>query len=125
MRVAAGGICGRGGERGGGGGGVGCARCGSGDPEHQQSGGAEAMTDLELKKLIGAALMVPPTDNWHYPLSENQLRHLIARAVEAEREQWPNLNPVIQWLENGCDPKEAAKELRLYAVAIRARGESK
>ena len=44
------------------------------------------MSDLELKKLIGAALMVPPTDNWHYPLSENQLHHLITQAVEAERE---------------------------------------
>lgn len=27
----------------------------------------------------------------------------------------PSLWPVIQWLEGGCDPKEAAKELRLYA----------
>jgi hypothetical protein len=26
----------------------------------------------------------------------------------------PNLEPVIAWLENGCDPKEAAKELRIY-----------
>lgn len=25
-----------------------------------------------------------------------------------------NLSPVINWLENGCDPKEAAKELRAY-----------
>lgn len=25
-----------------------------------------------------------------------------------------NLMPVITWLENGCDPKEAAKELRIY-----------
>lgn len=25
-----------------------------------------------------------------------------------------NLMPVIQWLENGCDPLEAAKELRVY-----------
>jgi hypothetical protein len=24
--------------------------------------------------------------------------------------------------KNGCDPKEAAKELRIYAAAIRARG---
>ena len=38
----------------------------------------------------------------------------------AEREAFPNLTAVINWLENGCDPKEAAKELRLYA-AIRAR----
>lgn len=38
------------------------------------------------------------------------------------REAWPNLQPVIAWLENGCDPKEAAKELRIYDEAIRARG---
>lgn len=30
----------------------------------------------------------------------------------------PNLSAVIQWLENGCDPKEAAKELRLYQSAM-------
>ena len=45
------------------------------------------MTDLDLKRMIGAALMVRPTDNWHYPLSENQLRHLVTQAVEAERER--------------------------------------
>jgi hypothetical protein len=31
-----------------------------------------------------------------------------------ERQQYPNLQPVIDWLERGCDPIEAAKELRLY-----------
>jgi hypothetical protein len=36
------------------------------------------MTDLDLKKLIGAALMVPPTDDFHYPLAPNQLRHFAA-----------------------------------------------
>lgn len=30
----------------------------------------------------------------------------------------PNLWPVILWLEGGCDPKWAAKELRSYAVAL-------
>lgn len=35
-------------------------------------------------------------------------------AVAAERKTFPNLLPVIQWLENGCDPQEAAKELRAY-----------
>lgn len=30
----------------------------------------------------------------------------------------PNLMPVIAWLENGCDPKEAAKELRVYQAQI-------
>jgi hypothetical protein len=42
--------------------------------------------------------------------------------AQREREAFPNLDPVIAWLENGCDPKEAAKELRLYNEAIRARG---
>lgn len=36
------------------------------------------------------------------------------RERAAERERFPNLLPVIQWLERGCDPKEAAKELRIY-----------
>ena len=45
-------------------------------------------------------------------------------AAEHEREAFPDLDPVIAWLENGCDPKEAAKELRLYAEAIRARGKA-
>ncbi len=40
-------------------------------------------------------------------------------AVEKERERFPNLVPVIAWLENGCDPKEAAKELRVYQHQIR------
>jgi len=41
--------------------------------------------------------------------------------IAAEREAFPNLEPVITWLESGCDPKQAAKELRIYAAAIRAR----
>ena len=27
--------------------------------------------------------------------------------------RFPSLDPVIAWLENGCDPKEAVKELRI------------
>ena len=30
----------------------------------------------------------------------------------------PNLDPVIAWLENGCDPKEAAMELRMYQAVM-------
>lgn len=30
------------------------------------------------------------------------------------RANTPDLCPVIQWLENGCDPKEAVQELRIY-----------
>ena len=47
-----------------------------------------------------------------------------ADGAAAERKAFPNLTAVINWLENGCDPKEAAKELRLYAAAIRARGQA-
>lgn len=44
-------------------------------------------------------------------------------------EAMPDLSAVISWLENGCDPKEAAKELLIYAKRIdsakaKARGES-
>jgi len=34
--------------------------------------------------------------------------------VKFGRNAIPNLQAVIQWLENGCEPKEAAKELRMY-----------
>ena len=34
--------------------------------------------------------------------------------------EMPDLSPVIAWLENGCDPKEAAKELRIYQQRMRS-----
>jgi hypothetical protein len=80
------------------------------------------MTDLDLKKLIGAALMVPPTDNWHYPLSENQLHYLITQAVEAEREACArvcDLEFAACW---HADAISQAKEAKRCAAAIRARG---
>lgn len=80
------------------------------------------MTDLDLKKLIGAALMVPPTDNWHYPLSENQLRHLITQAVEAEREACAKVCDAERSLWN---TSREALIAGICAAAIRARGESK
>jgi hypothetical protein len=53
------------------------------------------------------------------------LSRFAAVVAQHEREAFPDLDPVIAWLENGCDPKEAAKELRLYAEAIRkARGKA-
>jgi hypothetical protein len=52
---------------------------------------------------------------------DEELERFAALVAAAERKEWPNLDPVITWLENGCDPKEAAKELRIYAAAIRAR----
>jgi hypothetical protein len=30
----------------------------------------------------------------------------------------PTLEPVIAWLEAGCDPKEAARELRIYQAVL-------
>jgi len=53
-----------------------------------------------------------------------KLERFAALVAAAEREAFPDLTAVINWLENGCDPKEAAKELRLYAAAIRARGQA-
>ena len=54
-------------------------------------------------------------------LMVHELERFAALVAAAEREAFPDLTAVINWLENGCDPKEAAKELRLYAAAIRAR----
>ena len=50
------------------------------------------------------------------------IEYFAEMVAQREREAFPNLDPVIAWLENGCDPREAAKELRLYNEAIRKRG---
>ena len=55
---------------------------------------------------------------------DQHIAEVIEAAVQAEREAFPDLSSVIAWLENGCDPQEAAKELRLYAEAIKARGKA-
>ena len=50
-------------------------------------------------------------------LNETELDELEKFAkfvISTERKRWPKLHHVINWLENGCDPQEAAKELRLY-----------
>ena len=39
-----------------------------------------------------------------------------------EHQQYPNLQPVIDWLERGCDPIEAARELRIYQAMYREPG---
>ena len=57
-------------------------------------------------------------------LMVHELERFAAIVAAAERKTFPDLTAVINWLENGCDPKEAAKELRLYAAAIRARGQA-
>lgn len=53
------------------------------------------------------------------------LRHDDGRRVSDEEmmaiaQSVPDLGPVIAWLENGCDPKDAAKELRIYQQRIKA-----
>ena len=58
------------------------------------------------------------------PFIERFAAAAYAAGAASEREAFPDLTAVINWLENGCDPKEAAKELRLYAAAIRARGQA-
>jgi len=63
-----------------------------------------------------------PGVRYAYEDWDEELERFAALVAAAERKEWPNLDPVITWLENGCDPKEAAKELRIYAAAIRARG---
>jgi len=37
-----------------------------------------------------------------------------AEAIASVKREPLDLMPVINWLENGCDPIEAAKELRIY-----------
>lgn len=49
---------------------------------------------------------------------------LVEQARAEEREAWPDLTCVIQWLEAGCDPKDAAKELRILQGKICAGRES-
>ena len=45
-----------------------------------------------------------------------------AYRIELRRLQreMPDLSAVIAWLENGCDPKEAANELRIYQQRMRS-----
>jgi hypothetical protein len=89
-----------------------------------------AMTrDDTIKLAMKAGLLdkVDCSDDYFIPgdVFVEEIEAFAELVAREEREKWPNLDPVINWLENGCDPKEAAKELRLYAAAIRARGESK
>lgn len=43
---------------------------------------------------------------------------LTCRTERLAEDRAPNLWPVILWLEGGCDPKWAAKELRAYAARL-------
>ena len=68
-----------------------------------------------------AALVAAHVRETEFKPDWNKYQQGLADGAAAERGVFPDLMPVINWLENGCDPKEAAKELRLYAAAIRAR----
>lgn len=56
-----------------------------------------------------------------------EARDAVDRAVELQQGRkpvapaatLPDLQPVIDWLEAGCDPKNAAKELRIYQSKMR------
>ena len=78
------------------------------------------ITDLERF----AALVAAHVRETEFKPDWNKYQQGLADGAAAEREAFPDLTAVINWLENGCDPKEAAKELRLYAAAIRARGQA-
>ena len=73
---------------------------------------------ISMARTVGYPLVEYDSEPYIPPL----LAVLLETVAASERKKWPNLDLVINWLENGCDPKEAAKELRLYADAIRARG---
>lgn len=56
----------------------------------------------------------PPLDAWkHHRVSERLREGLDALAAFVLDAPQPDLTPVINWLEGGCDPKRAADELRL------------
>ena len=50
---------------------------------------------------------------------ESDIRHSRDSQPDVTGKETPDLSPVIAWLENGCDPKEAAKELRIYQQRMR------
>jgi len=71
------------------------------------------MTDEEFRALVLEAFKVQPTGDYHYPLAPNQLRHLVAQAVEEEREACAEI----------CDAEATIEGIaQRCAVNIRARG---
>ena len=71
------------------------------------------MSYENLKKELTAAVQ----DHYQGGTPINDIRAAIRAAdlmaeqfgAIAERDAMPNLEPVILWLENGCDPKEAVR----------------
>ena len=58
--------------------------------------------------------------DWHKELAPELVPMAVNRNWDMgfdagwDARQPPNLQPVIVWLERGCNPAEAAKELRIY-----------
>jgi hypothetical protein len=71
------------------------------------------MTDEEFRAMVLEAFKVQPTGDYHYPFAPNQLRHLVARAVEAEREACAEYAAALA---------EAGWSAGSIADALRARG---
>jgi hypothetical protein len=71
------------------------------------------MTDEEFRALVLEAFKVQPTGDYHYPIAPNQLRHLVAKAVEEEREACAEI----------CDAEASIEGIAQRCAAnIRARG---
>ena len=60
-----------------------------------------------LENMDDYARMADVTPIGAYDTLKNGLQYLLDH-------QCPNLSPVINWLKNGCDVKEAIKELEIY-----------
>lgn len=75
----------------------------------------------KVASIIGAPLPINAAATILQELNKAYAQGM-ANGAAQEREAFPDLSAVISWLENGCDPREAAKELRHYAAAIKAKG---
>jgi hypothetical protein len=60
-------------------------------------------------------LVAVQADRFSLMTAVRELRRAAQQELFAGAFATLNLWPVIQWLEGGCDPKWAAKELRIYA----------
>ena len=77
-----------------------------------------------IKKLLCAGLR----DKGSEAQDLSEARDAVDRAIELQGKRkpvakapvFPDLQPTIDWLERGCDPKEAAKELRFYQERAKA-----
>ena len=85
--------------------------------ELARKAGLKVATNISGVTLVGSPLDGPPAIA-HITIEEMERFAAIVRAQVLG--QVPDLDLVISWLENGCNPQDAANELRLYAGAIRA-----